>query len=279
MLQERYAREATILRRVGCLPTFRMREVASGTLALAKAKYGVELADVASRDMARLELATVRALVGTHAHLTGEGGAVGGLGAGAPGLPSVAPPVFESIVACPPGTHARSRTGAGPGNTAGNRPPAGHGANGQGPAIGLRGEAVRGWLVWHVPGQCEQLHLVLACFGEVCHRMRESQRYTALAALERRRPATFGGLGAEVCKLACTLGMTLASSETERSLLPALQAGLTWTGVRVRKHQISDSATCPYCCPPPPPGGGGPSPVGLPAVANTAGRLAPAGAS
>ena len=114
----------------------------------------------------------------------------------------------------------------------------------------LRGEAVRGWLVWHVPGQCEQLHLVLACFGEVCHRMRESQRYTALAALERRRPATFGGLGAEVCKLACTLGMTLASSETERSLLRALQAGLTWTGVRVRKHQISDLATCPYCCPP-----------------------------
>ena len=41
-----------------------MREVAIGTLALAKAMYGVELADVGSRDVARLELAAVRALWG-----------------------------------------------------------------------------------------------------------------------------------------------------------------------------------------------------------------------
>ena len=52
-----------------------------------------------------------------------------------------------------------------------------------------------------------------------------SQRYTALAVLERRRPATLGGLGAEVCRPACTQGMTVASSGTERSLLRALQAG------------------------------------------------------
>ena len=49
--------------------------------------------------------------------------------------------------------------------------------------------------------------------------MRESQRYTALAALERRPPPTLGGLGAEVCRVACAQGMTVASSETERSLL------------------------------------------------------------
>ena len=53
VLQERFARGAVIMRRVGCLPTFRMREVAIGTLALAKATYGVELADVGSRDVAR----------------------------------------------------------------------------------------------------------------------------------------------------------------------------------------------------------------------------------
>ena len=39
MLQERFARGTTIFRRVGCLPTFRMREVAIGTVALAKAMY------------------------------------------------------------------------------------------------------------------------------------------------------------------------------------------------------------------------------------------------
>ena len=98
----------------------------------------------------------------------------------------------------------------------------------------LRWEAVHSWWVWRVPGQHEQLHLVLGDWGEVCHQVRESQRYTALAALERRRPATFGGLGAEVCRPACTQGMTVGNSETERSLLRALQAGATWTGARVR---------------------------------------------
>ena len=49
---------------MGSLPTFRMREVAIGTLALAKAMYGVELADVGWRDLAKLELAAVRSLWG-----------------------------------------------------------------------------------------------------------------------------------------------------------------------------------------------------------------------
>ena len=60
---------------------------------------------------------------------------MGSLGAGAPGLTSVAPPSFESALAGPLGTHARSRTGAGPGNTGGNGPPAGHMTSGQGPAV------------------------------------------------------------------------------------------------------------------------------------------------
>ena len=64
-------------------------------------------------------------VVGTHTHLTREGGVMGRPGAGAPGLAGVAPPVFESPVAGPPGTHARGRAGAGPGNIGGNRPPAG----------------------------------------------------------------------------------------------------------------------------------------------------------
>ena len=45
--------------------------------------------------------------------------------------------------------------------------------------------------------------------------------------------------------------MTVASWETEHSLLQALQAGAMWTGARVRNHQISDIAACPYCGDPP----------------------------
>ena len=62
LLQKRFAHGATILRWVGCLPTFGMREVAIGTLALAKAMYGVQLANIGFRDVARLKLAAVRAL-------------------------------------------------------------------------------------------------------------------------------------------------------------------------------------------------------------------------
>ena len=62
VLEERLSRGAAILRCMGCRPTFRMREVAICTLALTKALYRVELADVGSRGVARLELATGRAL-------------------------------------------------------------------------------------------------------------------------------------------------------------------------------------------------------------------------
>ena len=89
-----------------------------------------------------------------------------------------------------------------------------------------------------VPGQLETPHLVLDYWGSLCHQMREARRCTALMALERRRPATLGGLGAEVCRLACTQGMTVASWETELSLLRALQSGATWRGEQARSHRI-----------------------------------------
>ena len=41
--------------------------------------------------------------------------------------------------------------------------------------------------------------------------------------------------------------MSVASTETELSLLRALQAGAMWTGARVRSHGMAALATCPYC--------------------------------
>ena len=167
-------------------------------------------------------------------------------GAGAPGLTSVAPLVFESPVAGPSGTHARGQAGAGPGNIGGNRPPAGHRTGGQGLAVGpaaalggsarLVGVARAGAARAATPGP-----------GGLGRGLPPG---AAVAAIHRLG-GTFGGLGAEVCRPACTQGMTVASSETERSLLRALQAGATWTGARVRKHRISDLAACPYCGGPP----------------------------
>ena len=104
--------------------------------------------------------------------------------------------------------------------------------------------------------------------------MRQSQRYTALAALERRRPATFGGLGAEVCRPACTQGMIVARDG-------ALAAASTTSRGNVGRGASPEASNFGFSSLPllhGPPGDGGPSPMGLPAVAYTAGRLAPAGA-
>ena len=59
VLLARFDPGSTIPRHVGCLKTFHMRKVAIGTLALAKAIYGVELVDFGTRDIARPELAAV----------------------------------------------------------------------------------------------------------------------------------------------------------------------------------------------------------------------------
>ena len=85
----------------------------------------------------------------------------------------------------------------------------------------LRWEAVRGWWVWRQP---ETLHLVLEDWGSLCHRLRESQWYTALLALERRYPTIFGGMEAEVCRPTCAQGMTVASSDGALTAMRQLKA-------------------------------------------------------
>ena len=79
---------------------------------------------------------------------------MGRLRAGAPGLTSVAPLVFESTVASQPGTHARSQAGAGPGNIGetGRPPDTGPVGRALQSVRQLRWEAVHGWWVWGVPG-------------------------------------------------------------------------------------------------------------------------------
>ena len=68
-------------------------------------------------------------------------------------------------------------------------------------------------------GQLEKMHLVLVDWGSLCHQLREAQ---PLAVLQRRHPATCGGLGAAVCRPACAHGMMVVSLEKELSLLRAL---------------------------------------------------------
>ena len=83
-------------------------------------------------------------------------------GAGAPGLTSVAPPVFESSVASPPGTpRAGQVLVQAILEETDHLPDTGPVGRALQSVRQLRWEAVHGWWVWRVPGQREQLHLVL----------------------------------------------------------------------------------------------------------------------
>ena len=155
MLQERFA--AAILRRVGCLLTFCMREVAIGTLALAKAMYGVELADVGCRDVARLEVAAVLALWGP----TRTSGAKEVLWA-VPVPGHRVSPVWrlQYLTALPLARQSRTQ-GAGQVLVRAilegtDRPPdTGPVGRALQSVRHLCWEAVHGWWVWRVPGQRE----------------------------------------------------------------------------------------------------------------------------
>ena len=52
------------MRRLGCLPTFSLREVVLGTLAKCVAMYGLELADIEGRTPSAADTAAAKALWG-----------------------------------------------------------------------------------------------------------------------------------------------------------------------------------------------------------------------
>ena len=111
--------------------------------------------------------------------------------------------------------------------------------------------ALEGWWKWRLPGQAAPLHLALDDWGEVCHRVRESQRFSALQALERRRPRTYGGLGGAVQRDAVRHALTVACNELELVLLRSQLAGATWTAARAHEHRIRTDPRCPHCGAPP----------------------------
>ena len=63
-LHSRRDKGVAIMRHVGCLPTFSMREAALGTLANSVALYGVELADVEGRTLSLADSVAAKAIWG-----------------------------------------------------------------------------------------------------------------------------------------------------------------------------------------------------------------------
>ena len=249
LLQTRMDRAKAILRRVGCIPVLRQRATALGTLALAKALWGSELAEVREADMPALDSLAAIALWGpTRVSRNREV------------LWSVLTPGHRVA----PSWRARYQRLlwlAQASATTGTvqvlvqamleehpRPPlTGPVGRALQDTRRLGWVALEGWWKWRLPGQAAPLHLALDDWGEVCHRVRESQRFSALHALERRRPRTYGGLGGAVQRDAVRHALTVAGNELELVLLRSQLAGATWTAARAHEHRIRTDPRCPHC--------------------------------
>ena len=64
VLRGRLNKDMAITRRLGCLPTFSMREAALGALPNSVPLYGVELADVKGRTLSAADTAVAKAILG-----------------------------------------------------------------------------------------------------------------------------------------------------------------------------------------------------------------------
>ena len=206
-------------------------------------------------------------------------------GAGAPGLAGVASPVFESPVAGPPGTHARGRAGAGQGYIGGNRPPAGHRTGGQGLAVGpaaalggsagLVGVARAGAARTATPGPgglgrglppgaaLAAIHRLCGAGTAPTGHLWGARGGGMQARLHPGHDRGQLGDGAFAAASAASRGHMDRGAGPEAS-------HLGFGGLPLLRGPLGDGGPSPV--------GGGPSPDGLPAMACTAGRLAPAGA-
>ena len=120
-----------IMRWVGCLPTFHMRQAALGALANSVALYGVELADIEGRTLSAADTAAAKAIWGRMRCSRAKEVLWGVLARGFHVLPLWCT-IPAPALARPPGMHAGHHADLGAGGARVSRPAALHGARGQG---------------------------------------------------------------------------------------------------------------------------------------------------
>ena len=249
LLQTRMDRAKAILRRIGCIPVLRQRATALGTLALAKDLWGSELAEVGEADMRALDSLAAIALWGPTRVSRNREVLWSVLTPGHRVAPSWRAQ-YQRLLWLAQASATTGTVQVLVQAVLEERP--------KPPLTGPVGRALQdtrrlgwvaleGWWKWRLPGQAAPLHLALDDWGEVCHRVRESQRFSALQALERRRPRTYGGLGGAVQRDAVRHALTVACNELELVLLRSQLAGATWTAARAHEHHIRTDPRCPHC--------------------------------
>ena len=105
--------------------------------------------------------------------------------------------------------------------------------------------ALEGWWKWQLPGQAASLHFALEDMGQVCHLIRESQRFSTLQAFEGRRPQRYAGHGGPVHSDTVSHALTVACNELELVMLRSQLARATWTAARSHEHRFCMDPHCP----------------------------------
>ena len=196
-LQTWMDRAKAILRRIGCIPVLRQRATALGTLALANALWGSESAEVGEADMRALDSLAAIALWGPtrvsrnrevlwSVLMPGHRLAPSGRAqyqrllwlAQASATSGTVQVLVQTVLEARPKSPLTGPVGR---------------ALQDSRRLGW--VALEGWWKWRLAGQAAPFNLALDDWGEVCDRVRESQRFSALKASERRRPLTYGASG------------------------------------------------------------------------------------
>ena len=83
--------------------------------------------------------------------------------------------------------------------------------------------------------------------SEVWHVVRESMRWAALRALERRRSSLYAGIGAGPNSAALLRALVVFKSGKELGLARQILARAVGTGERAHKRGLAQEVPCPYC--------------------------------
>ena len=79
------------------------------------------------------------------------------------------------------------------------------------------------------------------------HLFREALRESQLTALEKRRPRTFGGMGARLDRTLTLSDIAACDTKLDKSLLIRVMAGAIWTADRAHRRRLRPNGDCPYC--------------------------------
>ena len=236
LLHKRIYEGKAALRKTRTIPGgFDRKATVAAVMIVAATLFGVELADVAPRDVSSLESAIMTAIWGPSRPCKAKEVVIALLLPGHRVAPSMVVPYkrmcWLAHIARAPGT-AQIVTQAIWEQTA---KPKGTGPLGRAlqefRRLGRR--TVRGWWGWSMPRTGISAHLVHASKEYVEHLFRESLREHHVEALEKRRPRLFGGMGARIDRELTLSELARCARELDRSMLRGVMAGPD----RVRPHK------------------------------------------